>query len=1221
MPSTAQNMSVGSKGRRAAINKCPLFSLPCALFLNLKPTNFSSSTPLLLLYLILRCRTFPSLQPSMNDIAPDVPPDAISHLLEQLTSPNPDNLRQLEAQLSKLLTRPTVLPPLLNLLCNHANPQTRHMAAILLRRTLKLHFPTLQPPQQQQFKAHLLARLPVEQHSACRRGLVALCTAVCRVEKALWPDLTATAAHMLQATDPTLRASAYSIFTSLCDSIPTQVVPHLPSIVSLVGTGLSDPHPSVRIAALYTYNAAAVPASTSPTLVSALDSLLALLPRVFAVALSCPDPHSDDYARVVCTVFEIITRFNEFGSGSNIKIYFEDSVRFALHVLTLVPNPAAISPANEFLVFAVTFKNRSLSEIGLTLNVVQAACSLVFNNSDRAAAPPEENEFDDDDLDPIILALRLLDALARCQDFSNIVFNHVMSTVTAIFESPPNPPHGPFAAAYRIIGAIADGCSVELTSHAKSIVDRLIAGAAHEGFPFTTRARALESLGLVCEALDTNEMPDDVTVHVANSALTAVIAGMRHPQIVVRKHSCMSLEPAITLFQDPDALRARVGEVIQALGGLGVEAAVEAVMAVGVLAEHASDAFAKSEMYKDVIEGTIRLMVQTADEDALTRAAALEAAGALVSACKDQSVIETLAAHAIHGLEAEDPSIKQATYSFFARMADTVGGSVVAVFGSKMLKSTIESMEREDIMYVCEEDEEDGPSLGNDANGEDEEENTNGTFQVRTAYMDEKMVATACIGAFASACASNEYISRVSSSVDTANGIRELFSRCLKPVDDMASYFHEDVRASAYRAQCRLAAANVWLLKHHPSLAYAGQELSSENIGRLVFGMREDEDSWVVCNLLYSAAVLITNMPAELLNQHKDTVIEGLEVLIAGKATCQMSVDEETMDSRINRDFGDVGEETHGLNEAVGDVIEALAHTLRGYFARDFSRLLMNMLKGLYSYRSTSRSQAMVLGTVAGVLLFIGWDRCSEFNPPQKNSEEYEIALQTCDDIGALVLPNALGAMNSTDSITRQRNAMFLVGIVFSKTRSSKTEVWKRLPEALSAFQEVLVSGKCENRTILDNSAGAVARIMMAKGAPPGAIRDTKRMWQAVINCVPLRGDPTENTTIARYIAFLGKDHFEFLVDGTCVQNVISCIVSAVLVHRETKKTSGVVKWTGSDVDPNDVMTCLSETDVCELVGLMDKIRHVVGESVFLKLGLSAEDEQSLGEIIKIYSR
>lgn len=1156
---------------------------------------------------------------------PSPTPDSIASILSQLTTPDTNQVRHAEQALNQLLSHPTSIPPLSEILCANPSPPLRHLSSILLRRVISRHWGALDNSTRSAIKSAFLPRLSTETDAAPRRGLIFLTAAICRVEDILWPELSTTAMQLARSENPIHRAAAFKIFQSLADAVPLKIVPHLPALIPVFVVGLDDPQLSVRIAALHAYEAAVSPAAVHEG--PAFDALAELVPKVVAVATSHMDTQSDDFGRVACAVFDILTLIMEIPSGPRVKTYFQDAVHFALRVMVLPQATyVARSAATEFVVSTAQSKPKTMRKFGLAVLAVQSACGVVFDNAEFAgdadAFGHEEDDAEETEVGAINLALRLLDALARRPEVSKQVFVEVMTIVSSSLEGVENLEarvrDGRLAASYRVIGSVCRGCSVDLTAHAEEVVKKLADGAMDLKVTFGARARAMEALGMACEALDTDEMPDEVTANLANAALSAVLLGMRDPQLLVRKHACLALEPVVTMFrEDTNVFKKRVADVIQALGGLGADAAVEAVVAVGVLAEHATEAFASSEMYKDVIKGIVRLMSQTDEKEMLSRIAALEAAGALVSACKDQSVIETLANHAIGCLDVDDPTCKHATYSFFAKMADAVGGSVVAVFGVKVLTCAAQSMEREDVVFVPENND-DGQGIGNGIGGDDDEEDQGpGSFQVRTAYLDEKVVATACVGAFGSAVSTDAYIERVSASVEAANAVRDLLARAVGLVDDLTSYFHEDVRAAAHRAYSRMAGANVALLARHPALAFAGTDFVREAFAKIVYGMQEDDDIWVVTNVLASTSTFLGLVPPDIVAEQKTAVLDGIHTLISGEATCQITADDDS-----DEQYGDGedagGDEIDSLIEAVGDVIEAMAHSLRGYFAQDFPMLLKRMLDCLYSKAGSPRNKGMVLGAVAGVLLFMNWDRCTEFTPPALGSAEYELALATSDDTAAVLLPLALTAIQSSESKTLQRNAVFLTGVIFSKARATKSEVWQFLPQALSLFQEILSAQKSLDGALVDNAAGAVARIAVSKGAPKGTFPDHKVVLQAVLSPVPLKDDPTENTTVARALTYIAQSHFGDLITEEILQSALSCLVSAGLLYHESQaQIERGIRHDVHEADPNDKMTHLDKEEFWALTSLLFRLREKVGDEPFHKLGLSAEDGGILAQMLQ----
>ncbi len=504
---------------------------------------------------------------------------------------------------------------------------------------------------------------------------------------------------------------------------------------------------------------------------------------------------------------------------------------------------------------------------------------------------------------------------------------------------------------------------------------------------------------------------------------------------LVRRHACMALEPVLSLcLVDVKTLQPRVTEIIGALGSMGGDAAVEAVMAVGILAENAPDEFIAYDRMSELIQGTLSLMSRTDEDGLLARAAGIETAGALVAVCENTSIVEQLAAIAVSGLDVDEPNVKRATYSFFARMADAIGGKVVAAYGPRVLGAALQSMEREDVVFEPNEDDSSGGFQGlvsavadgeNIANGDgkdgDEEDAANGTFHVRTAFLDEKMLAVSVCGAFAAAADNAEYVAAAEKNPESAKAVQTLLSNAAGMIDRLAMYFHEDVRAAANKAGVRMAIANVRLASICPGLVFDDAKVLATTAQRIAYAIEEDDDSWVVTNVLNAATVFCDELPPQLLAQHKSTLLNPLQSLINGKTVCQVSEQDDFLDAG---DDDEASEEASTLVSGIGDLVEALVRNQRGLFAQDFTVLFPKLLENMFNPSASQRNKGMVFGAVAGVLLFMNWDRCTKFQPPAPGSAEHEAALSVSDSVGAAILPHALEAVASKQGVTLQRNAV-----------------------------------------------------------------------------------------------------------------------------------------------------------------------------------------------------
>lgn len=1043
-------------------------------------------------------------------------------------------------------------------------------------------------------------------------------------------------ASLASSQAPELRVASFLIIDAFVDSVHDLLVEHIPALADILSKGLEDPVQKVRETALFAFVACSGPASLIKG--ENFPLLEVHIPKLVAVATAHPDTRSDEFGRITCAVFEVLTLVMEIPSVPSstntplVNKYFEPAMDFAERMFVSRDVAAkAQAAATEYLVGAIMIRPKHLRKTGMALKLVQSACKVVFDNAAFAGNPTlfghDDDDDDEDEVNAIHLSLRLLDAMARRPELNKLVFTEVMAVASRTFEASKSidtaSRDAALAAAYRIIGAICRGCTYEVTIHAKEVVTRLTAGVQDPNAGFPTRARAVEALGLACEALDTHEMPDEVLAELADASLTAILHGMRDPELFVNRHACMSLEASVALFNDDTTktLRSRVSEIIRTLSALSPEISVEAITAVGVLAEHAVTALLSSEMFKDVVEGIVRLISQTGQADAHARVAALEAAGALVSRCSDQSVIERLSAQAILCLDSDDPTCKQAAYSFFARMADAVGGSVVAVFGVKVLTCAIQSIEAPDTFDPTEEDGNEAPEGDGLSEANFDETRIASAFHARTALLEEKSLAISCLGALASATMTDSFAERMASSLDTAAAIRELFFRGYKHVDDLTFAFHEEIRAAAFRTHCRMIGANVSLLAKHPALAFGGAELITDGFSRLTFGIKEDSDVWVAATILNSLATFIELVPADLLAEHKSAVLDVIRSVLNSETTCQGSNEYDSDDEHFAEDMENETEDMGALIEATGEVIEAMAHSLRGFFAEDFPGLLSDMLEVFFNTSKSSRNKGMVFGVVSGVLLFMNFERCTHFTPPIPGSREYELALKTSDKVAAKLLPMALQAIQSKEGKILQRNAVFLAGVIFSKARPSNAQVWAHLPNALRLFQEILVTDSASDGALVDNAAGAVARILGSSGASSKASGDPKVMLQAVLNAVPLHDDPTENTTIARTLVFIAQSDFDILINIGLVGKVVSCLVTAALVHWEARKrTEQRIRPDVDEGDPNDRMSAPDEQEFKALAAVLLRIREKLGDDPFSKLNLTAEDATSLAAVFQAHS-
>lgn len=1160
-----------------------------------------------------------------SSTSPTLTPHTLASLIQQLTSPNSIDFRHAEATILTHLSSPTIVNILSQLLI-HPIPEVRNFSAILLRRALAQHHPKstqsfntqhiLQP-----VKTHILPLLTSETNPAARRALISLSSFVCKLQNALWPQLTATAVHLSQSPDPSLRASSYSIIQSLCDTAPDLLVPHLSHVSHILSSGLSDPILSVRLAALHAFSAAAN--STTQRYKALVQLFVDLLPQIFAFV----KPNSkfdfcdvDEHASIISLVFDILTAIADHYSSELVPQFLTDGYVLALTVFSDHDTSLqARSSANEFLVFIITERPKVLQGNGIATTTVKDACSVALREAFRQASvsnPINDNK-ESGNHDPIYLSLRILYTMARRPEFSPLVFTNVLSSLQNLFKQPRfDTPASSLlqAVGYRMIIAISDGCGGELTRHIPNFFPDLVSGASDDALGSPTRALALEAVGCVCEYIDTDEMPDDLIVKIANSALDSVLTGLRHGQSNVSKAACVSLEPILALFlPGSEALQLRVGETLQALANVTMDVAEDAMLAVGVVIEHASDAFNESAMYEEVLEWIARVMRNTNEDQYLLRSAATSTAAALVASCVDHSVIEKLAQLAIVGLDSEEDPLRQATFKFFTRMADVIGGSVVAVFGPKILQAAVESMAKDSVnRHHADDPDEITFNLADDEAGDEDDDDNVG---IQVGCLDEKTVAVTAVGAFASASVSDEYMTRVSQCPEIGAQVRKLLGESVVRINGLTQYFLEDVRAAAYQAFCRVAITNHILKEKHPMLAFSDLDLLSQAFPKLIVCVREEKAMEVVTSTLTSYASLVGLISAQVVNGHKNSIMTCLHLLLNNEAACEMGHDV------------DGGHETRmdvmdDLLDGVRELIVAMSVSLREYFARDFVSLLQSMITQMWTERSSARRKANLLGTSAAGLLYLGW-KFFTGGRAENGSNVHEEILSAVDEVGEHLIEIALNAAQTAEHKSVRQNGVFLLGVIFARTQSKNSLVWQAAPQALKTIEEIIEPEKLMERdALIDYAAGALSRIIFSRGIAEANREQRSAMMRAVLRCVPVQNDCAENTTIAIAILRMAEvGWFDVLVEKEMVAPVVTCLWTTVLSYRTS--TGRNYRGTQSrrvDLDVCDEIAFFDERTITRIVGVLHFIIRTIGEDEVKKVTLNVLDESIISEILTMHN-
>ena len=1137
-------------------------------------------------------------------------------MLQALTVPDTNIVIQATGALRTHLKNSEASAHLLQLL-GDSDPTIRQLTAILLRKVLPERLKNASVQDVKNVRVVVLTALSNEQHPPARSALIALAASVASASKVgtknglPWPEIVSAA--LSNANDASLQ-----LLSALADSCSPAILSEIDQLLVVLRAALEAKTPrGVRAYAASMRSAATISGDIFPRLVSLLP-LLADAVKAFAGV----DPGSDKFALVTSDAFECCQLGAEV-DGDAMRSYFPASVTFACEIFRHrdAANEAR-SAAAEYLMFAIYNKPKTLRKLHSMPEILSKVCEVASE-----FRIPDDDDEEQEEEQPSDVACRVLETLAGRPEFMTMVFEASIRCATCLLDCAQKEgvsevdrdSHS--AAAFRVMAWIAEGCASMITDHAVDILGRMAQGAVSNVLGPRARANALHAMARVCEFLDTEEMTSSTISSVGGFALNAIVCALRDPVKQVRESACAALEPVVALcLLDADTLKPRFSEIIDAIGSLGVEAAVEAVVAIGVLAENAPDEFFSLKCLPELVHATMIQMGRTDEDGKAARVCGTDTAGCLVSVCKDKALIEKLAAVAITGLDIDEPNIIRATYQFFARMADAVGAQAVIVYGPRVLKMALASMEREDVEFKPDDDEGNGAFQGlasavaqDETGGEAEEEDMGkGIFHIRTAFLDEKTLAIAVCGAFASASSTPEYVAAVEQRPQIAREVQALLKQAAENVDQTINYFHEEVRAASQKASVRYAIANVNLSKICPALVFDPSDVVSSAVQRAAFMCTEDSDTWAVANTLSTCVVLCDEIPAERLEPYVQIFVDALRVLIKGDAMCQMTEEDEGDTAEL-----EAGEDISGVANGICDVLEALVRNQRGMFADQAHEVYKLMMSNMFN--SSSRNRGLIFGAIAGVLLFLSWDRCDAFNPPSPGTTLHEKALVVIDAIAAQVQPHALDALCANKGMTLQRNAVFLTGVVFLRARPSNGPVWNQMQRAATLLDGILKLEKTgDNAALIDNAAGAVARMVTSPGwRGSGPFGGNSGVMERLMSCIPMMGDPQENTTVARAVITIAERDAELVMSH--VQVVVSCLTSAILLAvAQRKEEQEKIRIVGErqDRDENDHMARLTDGECNRIVNALAEIRRRFGDAPFANLKLKPDDASALSSVL-----
>ena len=204
-------------------------------------------------------------------------------LIRALMSEKNEERTAAEAQFEALVASPAQAAPLMcTAMATSADMTVRSMTTVMFRKRVNEGFyKALAPETQAAVKAALIGCVQNENDAGTRKKMADTTGEVaCMIMEDnpdLWPEMFPFLFTSAQSPEAGLREAAHIIMSRLAFSVSAKLAQDVPSISTLCGAGMQDPHKDVRLAALSATGSIVQALSSYEAQVSALTGLVPVI--------------------------------------------------------------------------------------------------------------------------------------------------------------------------------------------------------------------------------------------------------------------------------------------------------------------------------------------------------------------------------------------------------------------------------------------------------------------------------------------------------------------------------------------------------------------------------------------------------------------------------------------------------------------------------------------------------------------------------------------------------------------------------------------------------------------------------------------------------------------------------------------------------------------------------------------------------------------------------
>lgn len=959
---------------------------------------------------------------------------------------------QAEVALRKYAKAPGCVPALVEAAAGDRDAQVRHLAALQLRRSLPRTYPKLDAGGRVQTRAALLRGVASEPEPAVRRAVADACAAVASlaVPAGEWPELLGELHRLAQAPEAALRETALVLFASLTETIGEALRQHFAALCAVFQAGLGDAAPRVRLAALRAVGALAELVEDGA---SEAPHVRALLPVVLDAARATLAAGEDEAAS---RVFELIDTLAESPApllgGPGVPALME----FAIGVATAREHDIGLrGQALDVVNTLARHKPKALVKGNLVGPTITALCPMCCepdssaDEEDRQAAAaegmaervPQAHAY----------ACQVIDMLAQCLPAKHVL-PPVMAFVGSAFGSAdPNQRR----AAASVIGVVVEGCAEALRPRTAELLTPLVGALGDQSEE--VRGSAAFSLGQVAQHLQPDAARHHGTVlHPLLAALNASTARATHERLLY------ALDAWLETLEDEAA--PYVPAMLQVLGAALASGSADlqelALSATASAAASAGEAFRPH--LPELLPRLVACLTNEQPDFVTVRARALECVGMLVAAeggreALGDECIQNILVVAQAGSASEHSELREYAHGYYMNAAHALKADFTPYL-AQVVPAALQSLAMDDGTVLYDSDTDEDSDSDDDDAGDGVGDSK--SLRVRTGVLDEKAAATRALGTYAEHCG-----------VAYAPWLEQV----LPALEQMSTYFHEDVREQAVTALQSCVVNTVWAARPDPTDSMV-QGAVALALGCITTAVEEDDDKEVVAAAMAAAAETIKGVGRAPCEQFLERLSSSCLAVLQRESSCQLD----------DEDFGDEGspgeheeeDEEEMLLGAVAELLPAIADAVGPAFAPAFTPHYAALMKRGTADRPEGE-RANVSATLVEVLRLLG-----------------EPVARACV---AEVAPFCLRELSTSGVVDGRRNAAFCAGVLLHEAG-----------DAGAAFRQPVVAAVVPlfadaDDGVRDNACGCAARLL-ALGGFDGA----PAVLAALLDNLPLREDMDE---------------------------------------------------------------------------------------------------------------